>query len=265
VSLLAAEGVRFEYGLRTVLDGVDLVLEPGEMLGLIGPNGAGKSTLVRLLAGIVHPAAGSVRLDGRPLSQWTRSERARRLALVPQDPRVEFPYTVLEVVLMGRSPHLSTLALPGRHDLDVARAALARLEVAELEARRMEELSGGERQRVFLARALAQEPAILLLDEPTTHLDLRHQTQLHDVARERCHQAGVGVVSVLHDLNLAAAYCDRLVLLAAGRVAATGSPTDVLVPAVLEPAFGARVLVQRHAVTGRPVVLPISGLEAPTP
>jgi iron complex transport system ATP-binding protein len=257
MSLLAVEGASFRYGPRTVLDGVDLAVAAGEMVGLIGPNGAGKSTLVRLLAGIEHPDGGIVRLDGRPLTAWTRAERARRVALVPQDPRVEFPYTVLEVVLMGRSPHLSTLALPGRRDLEIARAALARLEVGELEARRMDELSGGERQRVFLARALAQEPAVLLLDEPTTHLDLRHQTQLHDVARERCRQAGVGVLSVLHDLNLAAAYCDRLVLLSKGRVAAAGSPAQVLLPDVLEPAFDTRVLVVPHAVTGRPVVLPV--------
>src|SRR4029453_1632519 len=224
VSLLAAERARFTYGAHTVLDGVDVTIEAGEMLGLIGPTGAGKPTRGPPLAGIVRAAEGVVRLDGRPVSAWTRAERARRIALVPQDPRVEFPYTVLEVVLMGRSPHLSALALPGRHDLDVARAALSRLEVADLEARGMDELSGGERQRVFLARALAQEPAVLLLDEPTTHLDLRHQTQLHDVARERCRQAGVGVLSVLHDLNLAAAYCDRLVLLSNGRVAAAGSP-----------------------------------------
>ena len=261
MSLLAAEDLRFEYGPHTVLDGVAVAIEPGEMLGLIGPNGAGKSTLVRLLAGIVRPAGGVVRLDGRPLSVWTRAERARRVALVPQDPRVEFPYTVLEVVLMGRSPHLPALALPGRRDLEVARAALARLEVADLEARRMDELSGGERQRVFLARALAQEPAVLLLDEPTTHLDLRHQTQLHDVARALCRQAGVAVLSVLHDLNLAAAYCDRLVLLAGGRVVREGPPAEVLEAGTLERVFGARVWVGRHAMTHAPVVLPVPGAD----
>ncbi len=257
MSLLAGENLRFEYGGRAVLEGVSVAIEPGEMLGLIGPNGAGKSTLVRLLAGIARPAEGVVRLDGRPSSTFTRTERARRVALVPQDPHVEFPYTVLEVVLMGRSPHLSPLALPGRRDLDIAHGALARLEVADLEARRMDELSGGERQRVFLARALAQEPAVLLLDEPTTHLDLRHQTQLHDVARQRCRQAGVGVLSVLHDLNLAAAYCDRLTLLAGGRVVREGTPADVLEAETLERVFGTRVWVSRHDVTRAPVVLPI--------
>jgi iron complex transport system ATP-binding protein len=257
VTLLAAEGLRFGYDRRVVLDGVGLTLAPGEIVGLIGPNGAGKSTLVRILAGILRPAAGTVQLAGRPLGDWSRAERARRLALVPQDPRVEFPYTVLEVVLMGRSPHLPTLALPGAHDLAVARAALAALEVGELETRHMEELSGGERQRVFLARALAQEPAALLLDEPTTHLDLRHQTQLHDVARERCRRGDVGVLTVLHDLNLAAAYCDRLILLAGGLVVREGRPADVLEAAVLERAFGTRVWVGQHATTRAPIVLPV--------
>ena len=145
---------------------------------------------------------------------------------MPQDPRVDFPYTVLEVVLMGRAPHLSALALAGPRDLAIARGALAMLEVADLEARAIEELSGGERQRVFLARALAQEPRVLLLDEPTTHLDLRHQIQLCETAQQRCRDDGLAVLTVMHDVNLAAAYCDRLVLLDGGGVACAGPPAD---------------------------------------
>ncbi len=257
MTLLLAEGARFAYGGRQVLDGVDVGVEAGEIVGLIGPNGAGKSTLVRLLAGVLRPAGGTVRLHGRPIADWKPALRAREVALVPQDPAVDFPYTVLEVVLMGRAPHLPPLALPRRHDLALARAALARLDMADLEARRIDELSGGERQRVFLARALAQDPRILLLDEPTTHLDLRHQTQLHDVARRRCREDGLGVLTVLHDLNLAAAFCDRLVLLAGGRVVSAGRPADVLDGATLERAFGVRVWVGRHALTRTPVVLPV--------
>jgi len=257
MSLLEAERVSFAYGARTVLDDVHLALGGGEIVGLIGPNGSGKSTLVRLLAGLVRPRTGTLRVAGRPIASWTRIELARQVALVPQDPRVDFPYSVLEVVLMGRAPHLSLLALPGPDDLKIARAALERLEVSDLESRRIDELSGGERQRVFLARALAQQPRVLLLDEPTTHLDLRHQTGLHDVARQLCRQQGVGVLSVLHDLNLAAAYCDRVVLLAAGRIVRAGPPVDVLEPATLERAFGTRVWVGRHALTHAPVVLPV--------
>jgi len=257
MALLEAAGLRFHYGARRVLDGIDLVLDGGEMVGIIGPNGAGKSTLVRLLAGIVRPASGTIRLRGRPLAAWTRRERAREVALVPQDPRVDFPYTVLEVVLMGRAPHMPALALAGPTDLAVARHALGLLEVADLEARSIDELSGGERQRVFLARALAQEPRLLLLDEPTTHLDLRHQTRLHDVARRRCRDDGVAVLTVMHDLNLAAAYCDRLILLDGGRVGCAGPPAAVLDAAALERAFGTRLWVGRHALTQAPVVLPM--------
>jgi iron complex transport system ATP-binding protein len=255
--LLEAQGVSFAYGSRTVVEGIDLRLERSEIVGLIGPNGSGKSTLVRLLAGLMRPRSGTLRVAGRPTASWTRSELARQVALVPQDPRLDFPYTVLEAVLMGRAPHLSLLALPGHHDVEIARAALARLEVGDLEARRIDELSGGERQRVFLARALAQQPQALLLDEPTTHLDLRHQTGLHDVARQLCREQGLGVLSVLHDLNLAAAYCDRIVLLAGGRIERTGPPADVLEPVTLERAFGTRVWVGRHALTHAPVVLPV--------
>jgi len=255
--MLEAVGVGFAHGARRVLDGVDLALRPAEVVALVGPNGAGKSTLVRLLAGLARPAAGDVRLDGRPLGAWPRRDVARRLALVPQDPRVEFPYTVLEVALMGRAPHHGPIALPGAHDVAIARAARASLEIDDLAARRLDELSGGERQRVFLARALAQEPRVLLLDEPTTHLDLRHQTQLHELVRARAAADGLCALTVLHDLNLAAAYGDRLVLLAGGRVVAAGPPGEVLRRELLEAAFATRLDVSRLASTGAAVVLPV--------
>jgi len=255
--VLEAAGLRFAYGKRRVLDAVDVALDAGEMVGVIGANGAGKSTLVRLLAGILRPSVGAISLHGRPLQAWDRRERAREIALVPQDPRVDFPYTVLEVVLMGRAPHLSALTLAGPRDLAIARGALGMLDVADLEARAIEELSGGERQRVFLARALAQEPRVLLLDEPTTHLDLRHQIQLCETAQQRCRDDGLAVLTVMHDVNLAAAYCDRLVLLDRGGVACAGPPSVVLDADVLERAFGARLWVGRHALTETPVVLPM--------
>ncbi len=257
MALLEAERVAYAYGARRVVDGVDLGVAAGEIVGLIGPNGAGKSTLVRLLAGLATPAAGEVRLEGRPLATWTRRDVARRIGLVPQDPRLDFPFSAIEVVLMGRVPHLPPLAFPRSADVAIARAALARFEVGALEHRPLDALSGGERQRVFLARALAQEPTIMLLDEPTTHLDLRHQTGVHEVVRALCREHGMGAVTVLHDLNLAAAYCDRLVLLTGGRVAAAGTAAQVLTQPILEAAFAAPVWVGRHAVTDAPVVLPL--------
>jgi len=254
--ILQAEGVSFAYGTRPVVAGMSLSLAPGELVGVIGPNGSGKTTLVRLLSGVLAPAAGTIRLGGRPLAAYRRRELARRLAVVPQDPVLEFPFTALEVVLMGRAPHLSALGFPGAADVALARAAMARLDVAGLEDRPLDRVSGGERQRVLLARALAQGAEVLLLDEPTTHLDVRHQTGIYDVVQELARDSGIAVLSVLHDLNLAALYCDRLVLMSEGRVARAGAPADVLTADALRRAYGADVQVAANALTGAPIVLP---------
>ncbi len=256
-SLLAAEGVGFRHGATPVFSDVSVALAPGELVGLIGPNGAGKTTLVRLLAGVVAPHAGRVLLDGEPIGRLSRNARARAIAFVPQDPRVEFPFTALEVVLMGRAPYLSGLGFASGRDVGLARAALARLELAGLEDRTLEALSGGERQRVFLARALVQEPRVLLLDEPTTHLDLRHQATILEVVREGIRARGLAAVAVLHDLNLAAVTCDRLVLLASGGIAASGAARDVLTRDTIERAYGTRVHVGVHGATDAPTVLPV--------
>jgi len=254
---LAAEHVSFGYGSRLVLDDVSLGLAAGEVVGVIGPNGSGKTTLLRLLSGVRTPRGGSIRLDGRPLASFRRREVARQIAVVPQDPTLEFPFTALEVVLMGRAPHLPALGFPRAQDVATARAALAQLDVGAVEDRPLEQLSGGERQRVLLARALAQEPAVLLLDEPTTHLDLRHQVGIYDVVQDLSRERGMAVLSVLHDLNLAALYSDRLLLLAAGRIAAEGRPRDVLTAETLAAAYGTAVHVGVHARSGAPVVLPL--------
>src|SRR5437762_6485937 len=249
-ALLEAERVSFADGPRVGLSEVSLAVAPGELVGVIGPNGCGKTTLVRLLSGVLAPRAGSVRLRGAALGTYRRRELARRLAVVPQDPTIDFPFTALEVVLMGRAPHLSALAFPRARDLALAREAMARLEVAEVESRPLDRLSGGERQRVLLARALAQEPEVLLLDEPTTHLDLRHQAGIHDVARALARERGHAVVSVLHDLNLAALFCDRLMLLAGGVVVGQGSPEAVLTVDALQQAYQTQVYVGRNSPTG---------------
>jgi iron complex transport system ATP-binding protein len=255
--VLAAERVAFGYGTAPVLGDVSVALHAGELVGLIGPNGAGKTTLVRLLAGVVEPRAGRVLLDGGPLAARSRRERARALAFVPQDPRVEFPFTALEIVLMGRAPYLDGLGFAGARDLALARGALEHLELAGLEGRTLDALSGGERQRVFLARALVQEPRVLLLDEPTTHLDVRHQASILEVVRRRVRANGLAALAVLHDLNLAAIACDRLVLLDGGRIAVEGRASDVLTPEHLATAFGARVHVGRPPADAGPVVLPL--------
>jgi len=254
--MIEAERLSFAYDRGPVLADVSLTVAAGELVGVIGPNGGGKTTLVRLLSGVLAPDAGVVRLDGRPLAAYRRRDLARRLAVVPQDPTLEFPFTALEVVLMGRAPHLAALGFPRAGDVEIARVAMARLGVAEVEDRPLDHLSGGERQRVLLARALAQEPAVLLLDEPTTHLDLRHQVGIYDVVHELARARGVAVVSVLHDLNLAALYCDRLLLLAGGRVVRQGPPAEVLDAGTLSVAYATDVQVTVNPVTGAPVVLP---------
>ncbi|HLK10923.1 MAG TPA: ABC transporter ATP-binding protein [Candidatus Binatia bacterium] len=252
---LEAEGLVFAYDGRRVLDGVSLRVAPGELVGVIGPNGCGKTTLVRLLSGVLMPHAGTVRLAGRPLAGHRRREIARRLAVLPQDPHLDASFTALEVVLMGRAPHLPPLALPRREDVAISRAVLARLGVAALEGRPLDRLSGGERQRVLLGRALVQEPDVLLLDEPTTHLDLRHQAGIYDVVDAIRRERGTAVVSVLHDVSLAAARCDRLVLLAAGRVAGEGPPAAVLTAEALSAAYGVPVTVGWSPEARAPIVL----------
>ena len=261
-AVLEGEDLGFAYGRHAVLDHVAVHAAAAEWVGIIGPNGCGKTTLVRLLSGVATPRAGVVRLGGRPLATIRRRELARRVAVLPQDPWLDFPFTALEVVLMGRAPHLPALGFPGVRDIRLAREALACLEVGDLECRPLGHLSGGERQRVLLARALAQEPQVLLLDEPTTHLDLRHQAGICDIVRALQRERGLTVIAVLHDLNLAAVYCDRLVLLAAGRVVREGVPADVLTADTLSAAYGARVHVGLNTATGTPVVLPLPGGES---
>ncbi|MBM4266587.1 MAG: ABC transporter ATP-binding protein [Deltaproteobacteria bacterium] len=255
---LDAESLVVRYGTREALAGVDVSVEPGRILGIIGPNGSGKSTLVRAMAGVRAPDAGVVRLDGRPLGEIGRRERYRAIALVPQETQVSFPMRVSDLVLLGRSPHTGAFGWETSHDLEVARRAMERTDVLGLGGRRLDELSGGERQRAVLARALAQEPRVLLLDEPTSFLDLRHAVLLLDLVRELATAGGLAVAVVLHDLNLAGMYCDRLALLSAGRVHTQGAPESVLRYQDLCTVYGTELYVAPNDVTGRMVVLPLS-------
>jgi len=236
---LRAEDLAFSYGGRDVLGGVSLALGPGELVGVLGPNGSGKTTLVRCLMGFLAPRRGRVTLGARDVADWPRRELARRLAVVPQEMPTDFPLLVRELVLLGRVPHLPArgLGFESAHDRAVAEAALADAALTELADRPLHQLSGGELRRAFIARALAQEPPILILDEPTSSLDLRHQLGILELLRRRA-RAGAGILVVLHDLNLAASYCDRVVVLASGRVAAAGPPDVALDPAILSDVYG---------------------------
>jgi iron complex transport system ATP-binding protein len=225
--LLAAVGVAAGYRGRPVLHDASLAVGAGELVGLVGPNGAGKTTLLRVLTGLLRPMAGEVRLDGRSLAAWPRAAIARRVAVVPQEDDEPLPYRVGEIVLMGRAPHRSWLGLPTAPDVAAATAAMATADVGGLADRYPDECSGGERQRVRLARALAQEPAVLLLDEPTAHLDPHHRWRLYEVLDRLRAERGCAVCVVTHDLHPLLARADRVVLLAGGRVVADGPPRAV--------------------------------------
>ena len=265
---LEAQGVTFAYRARAVVSEVTLAVEPGEVLGLLGPNGSGKSTLLRLLAGVLQPARGEVVLEadqglgphgkGASLRTLDRRAIARSIAVVPQEPAFAFPFSVLEVVLMGRHPHLEGLRFESERDIALATAALERCGALELAERNILELSAGERQRVVFARALAQEPRVMLLDEAGSFLDVRHQVEVYELVRGLAAQ-GVAVLAVLHDLNLAAEYCDRIALLQAGRVAAFGPTAEVFTYRNLTRVFETEVYVDQNHLTGSLLVTPLSG------
>jgi iron complex transport system ATP-binding protein len=254
VSAVAFDHVVVEAGGRAIVDDVSFAVEAGSWLSLLGPNGAGKSTLLRVLAGL-RRFRGNVMLAGRRLEELGRREAARRVALVPQTPVVPPAMSVGDYVLLGRTPHLGVLAREGAEDRRAAGAALHRLELVALAERALGSLSGGELQRAVIARALAQEAPILLLDEPTAALDMGHQQQVLELVDELRRADGLTVVAAMHDLTLAAQYGDRLVLVDRGRVVAEGSAHEVLTPERLESLYGANVRVLQHGST--PIVIPV--------
>jgi iron complex transport system ATP-binding protein len=241
---LRAEGVSFAYGDRRVLDDVSLAVGPGEVLGLLGPNGSGKTTLLRCLLAFLAPAAGRVTLDGRDVREIPRRDFARRVAAVPQDMPVDFPLRVWELVQLGRLPYLphGGLGFEGASDRRAVDAALEVCGIASLADRPLHQLSGGELRRAFVARALAQDTAVVLLDEPTSGLDLRHQVAIARLLRERARQ-GRSIVVVVHDLNLAIQLCDRVVMLSQGRVVASGPPRTVMRRELVSEIYGVGVTV----------------------
>jgi iron complex transport system ATP-binding protein len=248
--VLEARGVSAGYPGRPVLHTLDFRGFAGELLAIVGPNGAGKSTLVRALAGTLPVSAGEVRLFGRRIEQLERREIARRLAVVPQESEVAFGFSVRQVVMMGRAPHQSGLLLARPEDERAVEAALARAELSAIADRPVGELSGGERRRVVIARALAQRADLLLLDEPTAHLDMRHAVELYETARREVEQRQVLCVAVMHDLAAAARWADRAVLMVDGRVRAQGPVDEVLDPELLEPAFEVKLRTGRDPEHG---------------
>ena len=254
-AVVAASGVHFAYGERSVLRGVDLAVGRAEAVALLGPNASGKTTLLRLLAGTLRPAAGAVWLGGRPIADWRRAELARHVAVLPQSLELPAGFTVAQLVAMGRAPHATSLFASDAADVRAVDRALLEADVASLAERTAGELSGGERQRVLVAMALAQEPDLILLDEPTLHLDLAHQVAVLETLLRLREQRGLALVAVLHDIGLAAAFFGRVAVLEAGRIAVDGAPDAVLSPGLIERVFGVRVAEARTEAGARGFVV----------
>lgn len=261
--------VRFRYQAREsqvgrwILDGVSFQVQAGEVLGVVGPNGSGKTSLLKVLARVLTPQEGRVSLFGQDLASMTQQDVACVVGVVPQDTQQLFPFTVAETVLMGRFPHrprgrwTGGLGWESRQDIAIAEQAMATMDIRHVAHRVVTDLSGGERQRVLIARALAQTPKVLLLDEPTAFLDLQHQIEICSLLRRLKESHGLTVVLVSHDLNLVGQYCDRILLLGNGQVVRQGCPEEVIEPDVLEAVYRCRVLVDQHPVSGLPrVTLP---------
>jgi iron complex transport system ATP-binding protein len=254
--LLSVQECCFAYpddeGFR--LECVSLEARAGEVLGVVGPNGSGKSTLLRLMAGLLRPERGAVLLSGQPVLGRRRKELARTLAFLPQDLETSFPFTVRDVVAMGRYPYQGTFGLLSSRDMEAVEAALRETATTSLARRRFSTLSGGEKQRVLIAGVLAQEPSVMLLDEPTAALDIHHAAEVFDLLRILSRK-GIAVVAVTHDLNAAGQFCDRLVLLGAGRVARSGAPREVVDAQLLSQVYGADVRVVENPVTRTPMAI----------
>ncbi len=261
MTTLEVRDLRCAYDSQPVLDNLCLATHPGEVLALIGPNGAGKTTLLRALARLLRPCRGTVLLGGQNLWQLSPRAVARRLALAPQSNGATWPLTVEQAVALGRAPHRGWLLPFSAADREAMERALQQVGLQGVRDRLVTELSGGEQRRVILARTLAQEPEVLLLDEPTAHLDLKYQTEILELVRDLAHRDGLTVIVTLHDLNQAALCADRLALLANGRLRATGIPSEVLTPELLQQAYGVPVSVSRHPIYDTLLVVPLLNLK----
>jgi len=257
INVVEVNGLGLNYGQQAVLRQVDFTVAAGEFFLIIGPNGSGKTSLLKTLAGLLSPAIGQVEIFGRSPQTQKRRQLARQVAMVPQQAPIDFPFRVAETVLMGRSPHLRLWELEGEADHRLAAQAMEFTEIDHLSERRLDQLSGGERQRVLIARALCQQPRLLLLDEPTSSLDPAHQIKILDLLERLRRQQGVTIVMISHDLNLAAMYGDRLLLLNQGRISALGPPHEVLTFEILEKCYGCLMLVSENPLGRVPRVTPV--------
>jgi len=252
---LEIENLGLAYGKHTVMQDLNFRVSPGEMVGLIGPNGSGKSTVIKAMSRVIKPQSGRILLDGANITGIKRTDLARLIGVVPQMPLLPSTFTVFEIVLMGRNPHLGLLQHESAQDMEITWQAMGRTSTRSLAERQVGELSGGEIQRIVIARVLAQQPKSILLDEPTSNLDINHQVEILDLIKNLCREDNLMVVITLHDLNLAAQYCDRLILINNGQVHAKGTPGEVISAENIEEVYGAGSSVYAHPVNGLPTVL----------
>jgi iron complex transport system ATP-binding protein len=247
--------VSLGYGRQTILKNINLEATPGELVGIIGPNGSGKSTLLRSIIRVLKPQTGQIYIDGHTIEQLKHNDLARLVAIVPQNPVLPDLFTAMELVLMGRTPHLGLLRYESNKDLAIVQKAMEATHTEHLAERRIAEISGGEKQRLVIARALAQEPRILLLDEPTAHLDINYQVETLELVLRLCREQDLIVLIALHDLNLAVQYCNRLVMLNGGTIYSQGTPEAVVNAKTIKDVYGVDVCVYPHPVNKLPATL----------
>jgi iron complex transport system ATP-binding protein len=254
MSCIEAQNIKFKYSDSWILKSVAFQTHEGEFLGVIGPNGSGKTTLIKIIDGLLIPDEGAIFLRGQNIKHFSRNEIAKIVAMVPQDAPVVFPFTVQEVVMMGRTPHLGRLRFEGKTDFEIVRKAMEITDILPFASRSINELSGGERQRVLIARALAQQPQIILLDESTAFLDIKHQLDFFDLIKVLNREEGLTVITVTHDINLASLFCDRVLLLRDGNIHSIGTPHEVITESNIKEVYEANVMVDRNPITGLPRV-----------
>lgn len=257
-ALLKVNNLSCGYDKKEVIKNVSFFVNKGDFLGVIGPNGAGKTTLFRAITGILEPSRGVVSYKDKSISETSPRDFAREVAVMPQIQNIPFPLSVEEFVLMGRFPHLGRFQPLGSNDYQILKEVLALADISDFRERKIGELSGGERQRVILAQGLAQQPTLLLLDEPTSHLDIAHQVQILDLIKRMNRQKGMTALVILHDLNLASNYCDRLILLKEGRIFKEGSPGEVLTLKNIEEVYKTVVVVKENPISSKPYILLVS-------
>ena len=250
--MIEVKSIFFRYHEDWVLQDVSFRVEKGEFIGLIGPNGSGKTTLLKILYRLLSPQNGEVLFELLPLKRMDRKDIAKRIGVVAQETHLLFPFSVMEIVLMGRSPYLGHLMFESEKDLEIARKAMEWTETLPFSERPIDELSGGERKRVFIARALAQEPEVILLDEPTANLDIHHQVDFLDLILTLNRERGLTIIMASHDMNIASEFCDRLILLQEGRVYKIGTPNEVITKENIEQVYGCEVWVDQNPLSGMP-------------